>query len=282
MEVNPAFRYASAAAFSADIHRYEENSPIEARKVGRWTVAFKFVRRHQVATALSAALVMALLLGSVGVGWEALHGQHEARMAQQAAQRAESEARREKATRDFLVNIFRVNDPRVASAKPKGAITAKELMDLSYARIEKDLANDPEVEIELLGAMAEIYGLLDESERALQLGRRRVNLLRATGRDVSGDIIEELISQADLASSLSRYSDAEMLLQQADQAIVAAGLERSAHRALWWYEAATVSMADASKERSRVDDLEKSIALYRAVAPHDPHLGYAYADLGGV
>jgi hypothetical protein len=58
---------------------------------------------------------LAVIAAALGVAWQ--------------ARRAQREAARATAVKDFLVSVFRASDPRVASDKPRGKITAEELFD---------------------------------------------------------------------------------------------------------------------------------------------------------
>jgi serine/threonine-protein kinase len=208
LESDPAQRYRSAAAFAEDVQRYQRHEPISARHIGRLMLARKFVRRHRLATALTAGLVAALLGGTAGIGWEALRAQREAHRAHDEAQRAESEARRQKATKDFLIGVFKASDPRIASDKPRGTITAKELLDVSSDKIEKQFANDPETEIELLGLTADIYGELDENERFGVLNQKQIDQARLLYGDSSAVVVEALLKQADDANTRGDHPEA--------------------------------------------------------------------------
>lgn len=282
LELEPAARYASAGAFASDLVRYRHHEPVAARHVGSLTLAWKFVRRHRVASLLAGALVLALVSGTVGVTWEAVRAERQARLAEDAAQRAERESRREKATKDFLVSVFKASDPRIVSDKPRGTVTAKDLLDVSSSRIATEFAKDPDTRIELLGTLADIYVVLDESARALQLLQEQVRLARAQGERLVGTYINALLLEADANESLSRYEQASKVLDEADGAIRRAGLNVSALRALWWYEKAGTLMSDAAQREQRKAALEQAVALFASTAPRDPTYPHALSDLGGL
>ena len=85
-------RYASASDLSADLRRYLGHEPIAARPPSALYQLQKFARRNKVLVGGAAAVLLALVLGLVGTGWQALR-----------ATRAQSEARRaEGATREKL------------------------------------------------------------------------------------------------------------------------------------------------------------------------------------
>jgi eukaryotic-like serine/threonine-protein kinase len=282
LETDPSQRYGSAAAFADDIRRYERHEPISARHVGRLMLARKFVRRHRLATALTAGLVAALLGGTAGIGWEALRAQREARRAQDEAQRAASEAGRQKATKDFLIGVFKASDPRIASDKPRGTITAKELLDVSSDRIEKQFANDPETEIELLGIVADIYGELDENERFGILNRKQIDQARLLYGDSSAVVVEALLKKADDANTRGDYAEALKELERTDDLIRQGRLEGSAQHAYSLFIRGIALTPDASAQPERLRAFETAGAIYSAVAPHDPRYSFVLSSIGGI
>jgi eukaryotic-like serine/threonine-protein kinase len=64
-------RYASVDQLSEDLRRYRIGLPVAARQ-DRWSYRLgKFVRRHRVAVAAAALLVLALLGGAIATAWQA-------------------------------------------------------------------------------------------------------------------------------------------------------------------------------------------------------------------
>ena len=130
LENEPSNRYASADAFSDDLQRYLNHQPIRARRIGRWQRTMKFVRRHRQGVVMACLFFLVLGAGIIGVAWQ--------------SQRAAEEARRASAIKDFLIEVFAANDPRIASDQPRGNITAKAMLDNSAAKIESRFADDPD------------------------------------------------------------------------------------------------------------------------------------------
>lgn len=65
MERAPAARYASAAELADDLERWLEGRPIHARRVGAAESLWRWARRHPLPAALSAALLLTLITGSL-------------------------------------------------------------------------------------------------------------------------------------------------------------------------------------------------------------------------
>src|SRR5262249_47308729 len=57
-------RYATAEELAADLHRFAEGKPIEARRAGRLERARKWARRNPVVAGLLGAVAAALVLGT--------------------------------------------------------------------------------------------------------------------------------------------------------------------------------------------------------------------------
>jgi WD40 repeat protein/serine/threonine protein kinase len=64
-------RYPSASEFAADIQRHLSDQPVLAGPPGVSYRASKFVKRHRVLVGAAFLLLISLLLGIIGIGWEA-------------------------------------------------------------------------------------------------------------------------------------------------------------------------------------------------------------------
>jgi serine/threonine protein kinase len=268
LEVDPAHRYASAEAFAEDIRRSRDHRPISALRIGTTTVALKFIRRHWIGAAMTAAFLVLLIGGSAGIAWQAV--------------RAEREARRATTIKDFLIGVFRANDPRIAADKPRGEITARALLDASAKRIESSFAQQPVTQIELLGVTADIYRELEETQRSNALYARETELARRHYGPADSHSIEGLLGQADVADNDGDDERALALLSQADPLIRQAHLEKSPMRARWLLIRGESLFGDAAKVDQAQASLEASAALFKAIAPRDPHYVDALIDLGSL
>jgi len=121
-------------------------------------------RRQQRLAIVSAAALAGLALTTT-LAVNAFRAQQEA---ERERDRAEVEARTAERTTDFLVSLFAVSDPGEARGN---SITAREILDAGAARIENELADEPDVKIRLLHTIGAVYralGLYSDAVQVLQ------------------------------------------------------------------------------------------------------------------
>jgi formylglycine-generating enzyme required for sulfatase activity len=146
LQKGPDKRYESAAALADDLTRFLKGEPILARPVGRLERAGKWVKRNPVVTAAAAAVVLALALGATVSYWKYLDAEEQKGIALQEAEKA-------KKARDFLVSIFELSDAR----GPRGAMTARQILDDAEKRIPNEFVDQPELQTELQTAIDVVY-----------------------------------------------------------------------------------------------------------------------------
>ena len=168
---SPHDRYQAVGALAEDLRRHLASQPVQAHPAS-WPYSLrKFVGRHTagVATAsIAAALLISMsVFHTTRLAAErdaARQAAHQAEQARVAAEKARQEA--EEVSR-YLVDIFRVADPRRA---PGASVTARQLLDQGAERIDRQLADQPNARARLLQTMAVVYrnlGLYQEAARLL-------------------------------------------------------------------------------------------------------------------
>ncbi|MGZ5265438.1 MAG: protein kinase domain-containing protein [Caldimonas sp.] len=261
-----ALRYESAEAMAADLERHLRHEPVLARRGGWGYVAGRALRRHRTWAGASAVALLAIAVGMGGVVWQA-------RVARREADRATS-------VKNFLLQVFRASDPRIPSDKPRGQITARELLDAGSTRIDAEFAGQPDLQIEMLGVVGSLHRELNESERQRAVTARRLVLAGSMPGRYPQVPIEALLDEANAALVVPDRKAAGAALDRADALIRSAGLDESRLRATWWMQRARAEPAKDLEAQQR--ELEQSLALYRRIAPRDPGYVRALAQLGGV
>ncbi len=159
LERERARRYGTVAELAADISRYLNHEPVLAQPAGIGYRARKYVRRHAVAVGIAAALVV--LLAGVAV--------------LEAVQLRRITRERDRANRitDFMTGMFKVSDPGQARGNQ---VTAREILDKASSQIDSGLAQDPELQTQMMMTMGLVYANLGLYDRAEVLYRSAVEV----------------------------------------------------------------------------------------------------------
>jgi eukaryotic-like serine/threonine-protein kinase len=262
----PEHRYDSVAALQRDIARFDRLEPVEARAHARLYVLGRWFERHRVAAATAAFVFAIILAAAIAVLIQ--------------AHRATREAARATATRDFLVSVFSASDPRHLSPKPRGEITARELLDANAGRIEKEFAADPQTEIELLGIISAIYRELGELDRYTAMHGRMLELARREYGPLDRRVLDMQLDEAELANAHESFPAAAAILDRLDPLIRRARLDGTAVRARWYLLRGMALSADPAAQEARSRALESAADLFGAVAPSDRYYVTTLSELG--
>jgi serine/threonine-protein kinase len=250
LKKEPAERYASMAELADDIDRHLRQIPVRARPDRVTYRARKFLARYRWQLG-AAVMVFAAVLAGGGVAlWQA----HTARL----------EAHRADVIKDFLVDILRTNDVRVPTKGPRSERTVKEVLDVAAPRVERQFAEQPELQTELLELITTIYDNSGERERYHELEARRAALARQFYGPGHPKVISGLLLAADSAVEHLEFPAAERLLAAADTELKSARHEDPEARADWLRIKARYLMKTGDMpEHDHL--LEQSVTLYRRV-----------------
>jgi formylglycine-generating enzyme required for sulfatase activity len=182
----PSKRYATAQALAEELGRFQRGEPIMARPVGRVERGWRWCRRNPVVAGLVATVALVTALGVAGIVWKYLDAEQQKNIAEEQRkdavaqkQEAQREAARAKAVRDFVVNIFQSSDP---GAKRR-TINFRDILAAADLRIQRDFAEQPELQKELQTVIDDVYdkmGFLAPAAMILQ-ARGAVQLHAARG-----------------------------------------------------------------------------------------------------
>lgn len=159
-DADPARRYATVEALSADVRAWREGRPIAARPDSTGYRFRRFVGRHRVATAAAALALAAILAGTTLALWQ--------------ARKAAAEARLARSAQAFLASVF---DAAAPDATAGERVTARELLDRGSERIASELADQPRLRGEMLLTLGSLYAQLAQYDQAArQLEEARATL----------------------------------------------------------------------------------------------------------
>jgi eukaryotic-like serine/threonine-protein kinase len=169
-----ARRYPSAGELARDLRRHLEGLPVEARPDTTGYRAARFVSRHRVGVAASAAVALSLVVGLAVAASQAARAARERDVAR-------GEAAKARTVSEFLTELFEEADPFEAAAPD-----ARDLLARGERKIAAELGDLPAARADLLGAMGRAYKGLGDYEAALRLSGEALAVRREL---LSGDAV---------------------------------------------------------------------------------------------
>ncbi len=246
----PERRYVSVEALAEDLRRHLDGRPVAAQPGRLAYRARKFVRRHRLGVAAAAVVLILILTGTILVLWQ--------------TRAVASESARAREVKTFLLDMFQVSDPDVSRGRE---VTARELLDRGSRRIESELARQPDLQVELLTTVGEIYrklGLYDQARPLLERAIAKARAAAPQGDELLAAALSEL---SVVRKEKSDLDGAEALQQEALELRRRLFGAKDPHVALSLAELASIAEA-----RGRYDDGER---LFRETLALDRR---AYGD----
>ena len=161
MDKNPARRYASAERFSADLGRWLESRPVEARPRTWGYRAERFVTRNRWGVALALALLLTLAGAAAAIGWH--------------VRQEQETARRNARLTDFLTRVMGLRwDAESSPIRAHGRATRMvEVIRYAGERLDAEMVDQPQLQARLyadIGHALSELAYCAEAERSLQKG----------------------------------------------------------------------------------------------------------------
>ena len=162
LQAEPARRYPSIDALTADLKAWLDGRPVNARLGHRGYRLRKFVARHRWGVAAGVAALLAISGALVVAVQQAAEARHQAALASANARRAETSAARAVSTRDFAVSLL--NSANAVKNARGTRTTAAELLEAAARRVDDELADAPAAQAELRTTIG--AGLYQQGEHA--------------------------------------------------------------------------------------------------------------------
>lgn len=216
----PVQRYGSVAQLDADIERYQQGLPVEAR-AGSWRYRTgKFLRRHRRAAVALAGLAVLL------VGFVVAMALQSARVTRERDQ-ARLERDKKQEVLELILEVFRLSNPFVL---PGEELTVRDALARSVPVLESGLQNQPEVRAELLQTSGSILTVLGDYQPALVQLEEALDLRQKLPETPPGELVEALSGLAAVRKELGELEEAETLAIRAVD--LARSLENDDHQLL--------------------------------------------------
>ena len=203
LKKDPTERYASVTALADDLRRCLAHEPIGARPDTLSYRAAKFARRHRRGVTASAAMTL-LLAGLIGF--------YTARLASER-DRARLEAQKAAKVSELLEGLLTGADPY--TLREGKDPTVRGILDRGAVRVEKELADQPELKAEMLSVMGRTYQRLGELDKARPLLEGALSLRRHLLGPEHADVAESLNDLGVLLRQKGDTAAAEPLLVEA-------------------------------------------------------------------
>lgn len=200
----PNRRYTTAAQLSEDLDRYLAGRPVMAHRDSRTYRLKKLVRRHRVETVFAVVVVVLLLGGFVLSLWQAEQTRNQRDRAETALSRSEE-------VTDFLLALFEASDPGVARGED---LRARTLLARGMERAE-ELAEQPDLQAQMLDVMGRVYQNLGDYETAEQLLARALLLQQTHAGSQSVEAATSLAHSANVFRLKGDYGEAETRYREA-------------------------------------------------------------------
>jgi serine/threonine-protein kinase len=257
----PERRYGSGGALAEDIERYLDCLPVRAHPPSRWYRTSRFVARHRGGVAITAILLLAILVSLSIALWQT-------HVARQQAVRANM-------VRDFIESLFAPIRYGVAASKQP---SLDELLATGVAKLQHSPQLGPGERVDLLSMFSRLYENLGDIPQSRKLAGQAVALSERALPPSNINAIRALTARGYAAVRDEDYAAGGADLRLAHRRMQEQGIHGEALIDLLEPLAAVENIeghGDAALQLTR-EALKESIATW---GPDDPRVGVGYNDV---
>ena len=251
----PELRYQTVDALREDLLRHQRGEPVEARHGARGYILGRFMRRHRWPIAGTALALLLAWVAATAIAWQG-------HVATLAAARADAEAKKANAVKDFLLDIFKQSSLTNPSGARARQVTAEQLLDIGAQRIRFKLRGEPALRGELLDTLGLLYGDLGFPDREAELAEEHfAGISRLASSEDAAMETERVQVRWGMALANTRPADAIAHLNEALRIIDARHDRDSLDRAT-----VLLALARAEYGSKSVSDMQSSRNLLAALS----------------
>ncbi len=208
LEKDRTRRYETAAGLADDIQRFLADQPVEARQPTRTYRLKKFIRRNRTAVVASVGhrgrtSRRFWSFASIGLIQSRRSGRN----------RPHSKVARSEQVAQFLKDMLKGVAPSAAMGRDTTML--REVVDQTADRIDKDLKDQPEVQIELGLTLGKVYFDLQLYKKMEDTARHTLQLARAQYGEENAAVADALGQLGRALMFLRKIDEAETLTRQA-------------------------------------------------------------------
>jgi serine/threonine protein kinase/tetratricopeptide (TPR) repeat protein len=201
LEHDRSRRYGSPAELAADIQRYLNDEPVLAGPPSTTYRALKFIRRHRFGVGVATVALILLVAFAVTMALQA-------RRIAKERDRANREAAASERVADFMTQMFKVSDPGEARGN---SVTAREILDKASKDVDNGLANDPQLQAQMMNTMGTVYENLGLFSQAEPLLRHALEIRRQMLGNSNKDTLKSMYQLSEVLTWKGNAAEAEKL-----------------------------------------------------------------------
>ena len=259
LEKDRTRRYDTAGSLAADVQRFLDNEPVEARSPGQLYRFHKLVRRNKLVFAAGAAIWVALVIGLGVSTWSGIKERQQRELAEIESKRAASARNIAEAARQIAEASRRQAEAARAQSEieRQQAEAARQKAEAALQQSEADRAKALAAEKRAEEARKEAEASRQEAESALQQARSEHNKANAAEKQAkdSQSLGQAALQQAEAADARAAAATAKSE-QSAKTAAAEASLRQQAEAARQEAQAAAATaLAQTGRMREAVSNL---------------------------
>ncbi|HYM34120.1 MAG TPA: serine/threonine-protein kinase, partial [Steroidobacteraceae bacterium] len=246
-----ASRYTTADAFREDIERHLDGRMVLVQSANVGYRLRKFLRRNRLASAATAAVVVALAVGLGVALWQ--------------AQQAKKQALAARAVQQFMQDIFRANSSNQPDPAQARQTTARQLLDVGAKNLRTTLDATPEAKLEILSTLAAMYSDLGLDDQGVELQHERLRLATSQYGDRDPRTIVAMLDLAEVMHASNSRRECAAVLAKAKEILDQLGDRSSLLRARL-----LALMSQESQSANRAESLrlsDEALVIFRQHPP---------------
>ncbi len=254
MRREPERRYESAQQLAEDVRRHQEAVPVIARPDTVGYLASRFIRRHKLGVATTAAGVLTAIGFAVVMGVQ--------------AERTARERDRAEQVTAFLVDLFESADPGNTLGD---TLTVREVVDRGAERVRLELGDQPGLQATMMSVLGGVYRGLGLASRAETLKVAALDIRERTLGPSHPEVALSLTDLALLRTDRTEFEGIETDLRRAIGILRKAGREYRNELGRSLYALGYLLQA-TGKHDSAVVALAEALEIYR----REPGAAHSY------
>ena len=203
LQANPEDRYQAVTELIDDLSNYLTDYPVSTLTLTFGYRAKKYFHRNR----LVASLLILIFLSMAGGTIISLR---QAEIAKENQKQAYKQRDRAKKISAFLTDFFKSTDPRDSEALGKD-FTVKEFLRKGIDKTESELDSLPEMKIEILGIISDMYNNLGYQAEGLQLELKLLSQYRSIYGDSSDRYFDSKVRIARMYSETGKTNEADSI-----------------------------------------------------------------------